>query len=316
MKKTFRGIGASIFASWCIVCLGWADASAQTTTQVRAAYIPVVTWLPAWVAKDKGIFASHGLDVSLTQAQNPGLLPGTLGKQFDVVPSTPPDLIKAVANGLDVLAVAGGFIESSQSRSIEVIVRSDSGIKTPADLSGKLIASGALGSLIHVATIKWLQTAGVPESAIRAVEVPFPNMADQLKNGRVDAVEAIQPFVGILLKAGFVSIGDPALAIANPTMGTIYIADADWARSHKPVVDKWIASLEEAAAFIKANPQEARAIVAKYTKLPAPVVSELPIPAYEARVKASYLASWVAVLRDLKQIQSDVPENRLLLDTN
>src|SRR6266446_10132632 len=37
-------------------------AQTQSPIAVRAAYIPVVTWLPAWVAKEKGFFAAHGLD--------------------------------------------------------------------------------------------------------------------------------------------------------------------------------------------------------------------------------------------------------------
>ena len=31
---------------------------AAALTPIRAAYIPVVTWLPAWVAKEKGMFAA------------------------------------------------------------------------------------------------------------------------------------------------------------------------------------------------------------------------------------------------------------------
>ena len=76
-------------------------------TPVRAAYVPVATWLPAWVALDKGIFAKHGLDVTLTPIQNLSLLPGTVGRQFEFAASTPTDLLKAVAAGLDVVASAG-----------------------------------------------------------------------------------------------------------------------------------------------------------------------------------------------------------------
>lgn len=57
-----------------------------------------LTWLPAWVAK-KDFFAKHGLDVTLTVAQNLSVLPGTVGRQFEFVPSTAPDLLKAVAGG-------------------------------------------------------------------------------------------------------------------------------------------------------------------------------------------------------------------------
>src|ERR1700754_2307878 len=76
----------------------------QKLTPVRAAYVPVATWLPAWVAKDKGIFEKHGLDVTLSPVQNLSLLPGTVGRQFEFAASTAPDLLKAVASGLGVVA--------------------------------------------------------------------------------------------------------------------------------------------------------------------------------------------------------------------
>jgi ABC-type nitrate/sulfonate/bicarbonate transport system substrate-binding protein len=41
------------------------------------------------------------------------------------------------------------------------------------------------------------------------MQVPFPNMADQLKAGNVDAVESLEPFAGQLLAAGNRSLGDP-----------------------------------------------------------------------------------------------------------
>jgi NitT/TauT family transport system substrate-binding protein len=291
--------------------------SAQTPKiPIRAAYVPVVTWLPSWVAKDTGIFEKQGLDVSLTLIQNLGLLPGTLGKQFDIAPSTPPDLINAAAKGLDVVGIAGGFIESSSRRSIEVIVRKDSGINGPQDLKGKLVAAAALGSLMHIATLYWIKKNGVDPNSIRAVEVPFPNMADQLKAGRVDAVESIQPFVAQLLAAGHVSIGDPILAVSDPTHGTLWIADGTWARANPDIIKRWIASLTEAAEFIKKEPAQARAILGKYTKLPEQVVQTVPIPEYNAILDPAGLEAWVKALTELGQLEKPVEASRLVVKTN
>jgi NitT/TauT family transport system substrate-binding protein len=185
---------------------------------IRAAYVPVATWLPAWVALDKGIFAKHGLDVTLTQIQNLSLLPGTVGRQFEFAASTPTDLLKAVQGGLDVVASAGEAIEVKSNPTTQVIVRKDSGIKSAADLKGKAIAAPTLGAVIHVATLYWLKKNGVDPNSIRGVEVPFPNMGDQLKAGNVDAVEALEPFTGALLAAGNVSLGDPLLAAGDEVL--------------------------------------------------------------------------------------------------
>ena len=88
---------------------------------MRAAYVPVATWLPAWVALDKGIFAKHGL-VAFIQIQNLSLLPGTVGRQFEFAASTPTNIIKAVAGGFDVVATAGEAIEVKSNPTTQVIV--------------------------------------------------------------------------------------------------------------------------------------------------------------------------------------------------
>ena len=159
-------------------------ATAQEKTKIRAAYVPVATWLPLWVAKDKGVFERNGLDVSLTSFPILALLPPTVGKQFDLAPTTAPDLLNAVASGLKLTAVAGGTIELSSNQSYQVIVRPDSGINSPKDLNGKRIGTSAIASVMHVADLHWLKANGADPGSIIPVEVPFTSMMDHCPSGR------------------------------------------------------------------------------------------------------------------------------------
>lgn len=286
--------------------------SSAAPTQVRAVYIPVVTWLPAWVAKDEGLFVKHGLEVSLMATQNLSVLPGTVGRQFDIVPSTPPDLIKAVANGIDVVAVAGEAIETARHPTTDVMVRKDSGIADAKDLKGKVIATPTMGGVIHVSVLYWLKQNGVDPNSIRTVEVPFPNMADQLKAGRVDAVEALEPFVGQLRASGNLALGDPLLSVGDHVLFPFWISQGAWARTHGKVIAAWIAALQDARSFIEEKPAETRAILAKYSGLSEAVVQKVPYPEYSFTIRPGELDVWVKVLLGLGLIDKPIDEARLV----
>jgi len=255
--------------------------SAQQKTPLRVAYTKVITWLPVMIAKDEGLFDKNGLDVTLTPFTQIANLPGTLGKQFDIAPTTAPDMLNAVANGINLAAVAGETIETSANKAYQVLVRADSGINSPKDLTGKRIAGPGVGSVMHVVLVDWVKRDGGDPSGIVGVEVPFPNMMDQLKAGRVDAVEQLEPFVGVMLANGFKSLGDPLLSISDPILFPYWIADADWARANRGVIGKFTASLSAALQIIKSDEKKARAILAKYTGLPDAVIARIPIPHYD-----------------------------------
>jgi ABC-type nitrate/sulfonate/bicarbonate transport system substrate-binding protein len=252
----------------------------------------VISWLPAMIAKENGIFEKNGLDVTMTKFTQIANLPGTVGRQFDVAATTASDMLYAAASGIKIVAVSGNTIEASSSKSYQVIVKGGSAILSAKDLAGKRIAGPGAGSIMHVSLLEWVaQEGGAPDNIILA-EVPFPNMADQLKAGRVDAVEQIEPFIGPMLNAGFRSLGDPLLAVSDPALFTFWMADRDWAQQHKDALERYRVSLQEGVAVIKDNPDMARTVLVKYTGLPAEIVARIPFPIYDFELSPSQLTPW------------------------
>ena len=106
----------------------------------------------------------------------------------------------------------------------------------------------------------------------------------------------MMPFVGQMLAAGYKSIGDPLLAVADPVLFPFWIADADWARANRDVLKRWVASLQEALASIKADETKARKILATYSGLPDAIVARIPLPHYEFHITPGDLDVWRNVM--------------------
>jgi len=309
MRKQFSGIAA---AASLLLAQAMQPALGQETLTVRVAVVTAIPALAAWVAQDEGFFDAQHLSVSITPVQNVALIPMTLGKQFDIGTATPVDLIKASAGGLNMAAIAGGHLEEEGHATNALVIRKDSGIKSVKDLAGKTVATPSIGAILQTALLYWMMREGVAANSVRFVETPFPNMADQMAAGRVDAATAAQPFADRMIQAGNPSLGNVLLPVANPALATVWIAERSWALANKPAVERWTAGLRQAAAFIEKNPQEARLVLEKYTKLPAPVVENIALPHFEASLQPSELDIWIAVLRQLNALQEPVDTSAIL----
>src|SRR5579863_4135471 len=83
--------------------------AAGASSTIRVALVEAATAnLPFQVAAQDGLFKKEGLNVSLSTPSIPfSELPAALGKQFDIVIGSQPDLIRAHTSGIDVVALSG-----------------------------------------------------------------------------------------------------------------------------------------------------------------------------------------------------------------
>lgn len=292
-----------------------AETAGSQPTKLRVSYVPATTVLPLHVAEQQGYFEKRGLDVTLKEASNISDIPATLGRQFDIALGTATDLIKAGGAGVDVVQMAGNTIDTKSNPFVQLMVRKDSAIKSVSDLEGKKVGTPTLGGVIHAAVQYAAQQEGLDPSKIRGVEAPSPTLPDQLKAGRIDAVEALEPFATTLKKNGAVSLGDPFAAIGQPLATNFWIANGDWARENQDVVRKYVDALEEAVAYIKANPKQARGILQDYTNMPPKIAQIVPLPTWDLAIRTQDLSKWVDVLEETGQFNRDVDPQKLVLNS-
>jgi NitT/TauT family transport system substrate-binding protein len=276
-------------------CGGGSDGASEDT--LRVASNSNSTALPFWVAQEQGIFEKQGLNVEYTKIENIATLPQALGTSFDVVLSTPTLAISSTAQGIPMVEVAGSSVDSDANPASFLMVGKDSGIRNVNQLGGKTIGVLNETGTLHVATLFWLQKEGVDIDSVNIVQVDGPSQADQLRTGRVDAVETVTPFSGQIESVGGVSLGTPYRSMAEEITPIYWASRKDWADGNNDKITRFTAALDEAQQYIAANDGPARTILQDQTGYSSEVVAGLAFPTFSTEVRQQDVELWLEAMR-------------------
>jgi NitT/TauT family transport system substrate-binding protein len=285
-----------------------AAAHAQAT-KVQIGYIPVSDWLPAFVAKDKGIFDKHGLDVTLTKIGIISNIPSAImSGSLNIGSSTVPVLIDAAEAGLDIKGVAGGTRFVKDPSIFSVVVRSGVTAKTAKDLEGKRVGVPGFRSAGDLLFRKWLLDKGVQPSKVNIVETPFPQMRDLLKGEKLDAVAVLEPFRSRMVedKTG-VRISDYVAEVNPDLLGGVWIARQEWLTANPKVAPAFREALKEAIDYIGKNAADAKAIETKYTGF-----ATANLPPYVVPVATGDFEFFVKAAKEVGYLKGNVDAARLI----
>jgi NitT/TauT family transport system substrate-binding protein len=289
-------------------------------TPIRMALVSAATAnLPFQVAENDGYFKQQGLNVSLSTPSIPfSELPATLGKQFDVVIGSQPDLIRAHASGLDVVTIAGLQKDNPLDPGAALVVPGNSPIKTIADLKGKTVGAPSTVGNNWTALQCWAQKAGVGPTDFKGLQGPTPQLPDLLKQGRFDSILIFEPLLTPAVKSGDRNIGNAyAACFGHPEYTALLVSQGAWASSHAQAISKFIAALNEAKAEIAKDPQAAKQLFIKTSGLPAAAAEGTPVIADEfdfsqGQPLVSDLQVWLKLLNSLGTFKGNVDPSSLV----
>jgi NitT/TauT family transport system substrate-binding protein len=277
---------------------------ARALEKATIGYNSVADFILTYIAKDQGFFEKHGLDadVKLTQASlaaTPSIL---VSGSIDIGGVTPPALLLADENGLDIKIVAGVDQTGAGFHLSGIVVRADSDIKTAADLKGKNVAVPGLNDLLHILVVKWMSDHGVVKNDVHYVEVSMVQLGDTLKAGRVDAVVPVEPFTSRIVNNGGRVLAYYVDDLAGGIPPVVWASTGKYAAAHPAVIKAFRAGLADAAGYYKAHPETGPEALSHYIKLPPEALKNVPIPPATATVDASQIRYWVDIMRQQKML--------------
>ena len=254
MKRAALRLATLLIGLAVLPLVPWRAAQADT---VKIAHSTWVGYGPLYIARDKGFFKKHGVDVDIVLMEDPK-------ERF---PTLMADRIQMLASTVDA-----GLLYLKKPTDFQYVVAIDDSnggdgivankdIKTVADLKGKRVAVDE-GSVSEFYLSVLLEKAGLKESDLQVVNMTAADAGGAFVARRVDAAVTWEPWLSRGKKTDFGHL----LVDSSTTPGLItdvMIAKTDWVKTHAKDVAGIVKAWEEAVAYYEAHPDESIEIMAK-----------------------------------------------------
>lgn len=280
--------------------------------QLTVAALPLTDSAALYLARDRGLFAKEGLDVTVRPVQQSiQALPALLKGQVDVIASANyVTYLQAYEKGtLDLRILAEGVRIAPHM--MDVLVSKDSAIRKPADLAGKKVAVAVLNNIQSLTLNAILDTEGAGRPVYR--QILFPQMGPALERDQVDAVHAVEPFDSAIqgeLGARVLLDGGSGPARGLPASG--YVTTRAFTQKHAKAAAGFRRAVEAASKIAAEDPGAVRAELPKYTKVTAEQAKSIHLPTYPVTADAAQLRRLVGLMREQGLLKENLDPAPLL----
>ncbi|WES63394.1 ABC transporter substrate-binding protein [Microbacter sp. GSS18] len=291
MKKRLAILG--IMAAGALALSGCTDSGAPTATEggsdadgemttVRVAALPIAETGALWAAMEEGIFADYGLELDIVPAQGGALaIPALISGDIQFAVGQPFGPMRAELQDLGIVILSNYADSLAEGQDVNAVVAlGDSGIESPADLSGKRVSVNSLGAAGDVTIMKAVEDDGGDPTTIEFVEVAFPDVQAQLEGGTIDAGWVPDPFRGMIVGAGGVEVVYPYQAtIPGLTVLTNYTTQ-ELMDSDPELVASYTSAMAEALEWAASNEDAVDAAIASNLDIPLEAAQSLTISSF------------------------------------
>jgi NitT/TauT family transport system substrate-binding protein len=203
------------------------------------------------------------------------------------------------------VAVAGSGLTDKDQQSFQAVAG-----RSPCqadDFIGKKVGAPGLGAFLHVLFRNWLIDNGVDTKKVTFVEVGFPQMADVLKGGNVDAVVTGEPVMGRIVSGGIgkkVTSFTDNLKVELPII--VYSATRTWVDANPAAAKAFREAIAEATEIANKDHAAVRASTANFIKMPPEVIANMKLGRWQAEVTDVGVGSWIDIMKRQDMLRSGI----------
>ncbi len=286
----------------------------------------ITTWIgntPAYIALEKGFFKDLGLDFQFkvfdSVAQG---FPSFISGQLDGLAPVTSEAVLLASKGMDFKVVT---VEDTSVGADVLLARTKIG--SLKDLKGQKIGV-ELGSVGQFFVLRILAEAGLSEKDVTLVNTPPDAAAAAYQAGNLDVVYTYSPFsdkANAAQKDGRILYSSKQMPTA---IADLYIFSTKYINANPKAVEAFVKGNFKGLEFLKTNPKEGLAIMAKQLKITPEELDKqlkgIQMPSLATNVELlsnpSSPASIVKPMQELAQFMKDkgkipaVPDVAKLID--
>jgi NitT/TauT family transport system substrate-binding protein len=279
---------------------------------LKVATIPIDTGAEAFYALDQGFFKKAGLDVSIERITNgPAIAAAVASGAVDVGFSNLVSLAIAFKKGVAITLIAPAGMYSSKAPTTTCVVALNSPIKTAKDLNGKIFATNGLKNIGEFGPRAWIDKNGGDSSTVKFVEMPFPDMAGALTQGRIDAAVMAEPTM-TESKGQTRFLSNCYDGIGSNYMIGAYFATTAWAAAHADLVRKFQTAIRDTAQWANKNPAGSAVILARESKMNPDIAAKMYRAVYPERLEAGAIQPVIDVTAKYGALPATFPAAEMM----
>lgn len=231
-----------------MTCFGSAAFSSESRAQpvkLNVSYTGVgPVNLPVVLAKEAGIFARNGLDVTVIRAQAAVSTMALISGEVGLIQAAAPAVLQSNLGGSGAVYVAGGYT------GLDYWLVGHPSIKSAEQLKGAIIGAAGLSGGSYTATQLAVRKLGLnPAKDVSIVAVGgTPERLAALRTGRVQATSLNPPTIFAAEKEGFRILADVS---ALPFQNVAPVTTRRFIKEHPDIVRRYVKSQVEAVHMMK-----------------------------------------------------------------
>ncbi|MEO5657112.1 MAG: ABC transporter substrate-binding protein [Nitrospiria bacterium] len=247
------------------------SALANPAVVVRVGHFPNITHAQALIGHANGAFAkAMGPDVTIDWKifnAGPAAIEALFAGELDLAYIGPGPAINAYVKSKGKVPVV---IAGSADGGAALIVRPAAGIRTPADVRGKRIATPQLGNTQDIALRGWLKDHGLAPMErggdVKVMPMENPNALTLFRLGQIDGAWSPEPWASRLVQEGGGTVFLDERDLWKDRTGgrfatTLLVAHPKFLHAHPDLARRWVGAHVEITAWIAGHSDEAKTLV-------------------------------------------------------